>query len=68
MSEDRLVQIEIKLAQQEHLLDELNEVITGQQSTITRLEERYEILVSRLRSISESLPADSEQDERPPHY
>lgn len=68
MSEDRLVQIETRLAHQEHLLDDLNDVITEQQQTIMRLEERYEILVSRLRSISEALPADAEQDERPPHY
>ena len=68
MSEDRLVEIETKLAHQEHLLDELNNVITTQQATIMRLEERYEILVSKLRSISEALPADSEPDERPPHY
>jgi SlyX protein len=68
MSEDRLVEIETKLAHQEHLLDELNTVITKQQEIIRRLEERYEILVSRLRSISETLPADGEQQERPPHY
>ena len=68
MSDDRLVDIEAKLTHQEHLLEELNDVITKQQETIMRLEEHYGILVERVRSISESMPADSEQDERPPHY
>jgi SlyX protein len=68
MSEDRLVQIETKLAHQEHLLDALNDVVTKQQDSIMRLEEQHAILVERLRSISEALPADGGQDERPPHY
>ena len=68
MSDDRLVDIEAKLTHQEHLLEELNDVITKQQETIMRLEEHYGILVDRVRSISEAMPADSEQDERPPHY
>ena len=68
MSEDRLVQIETKLAHQEHLLDALNDVVTKQQDIIMRLEEQHAILVERLRSISEAMPAGSAQDERPPHY
>ena len=68
MSEDRLVQIETKLAHQEHLLDALNDVVTKQQDSIMRLEEQHAMLVERLRSISEALPSDSAQDERPPHY
>ena len=38
MSEDRFVDIETKLAHQEHLLLELNEVITKQQEKIMKLE------------------------------
>jgi SlyX protein len=68
MSDDRLVDIETKLAHQEHLLDQLNGVITQQQETIMRLEGRYEILTQRLRSLSEAMPEATGQDERPPHY
>ena len=68
MSEDRLVQIETKLAHQEHLLDALNDVVTKQQDSIMRLEEQQALLVERLRSISEAMPAESAQGERPPHY
>lgn len=69
MSEERLVEIETKLAHQEYLLNELNDVITRQQESIIHLEERFGGLVDRLRSISEALPADAApRDERPPHY
>jgi len=68
MSEERLVEIETKLAHQEYLLGELNEVVTKQQEIIMQLEERYGRLVDRVRSISEALPADGPADERPPHY
>jgi SlyX protein len=68
MSEDRLVEIETKLAHQEYLLNELNDVVTKQQKVIMQLEEHYGTLVDRLRSISEALPADGSPDERPPHY
>ena len=68
MSEDRLVDIEVKLAHQEQLLIDLNEVVTGQQAKIMQLEELCGSLVDRVRSIGESMPGDGSQDERPPHY
>ena len=68
MSEDRLVEIESKLAHQEHLLFELNDVITNQQEKIMQLEELCDSLVERVRSIGDALPDDAPQDERPPHY
>lgn len=68
MSEERLVEIETKLAHQEHLVEQLNDVVTTQQKIIMRLEERFASLAERLRSITDALPAGNEQDERPPHY
>ena len=68
MSEERLVDIEVKLAHQDQLLIELNDVITKQQEKIMKLEELCGSLVERVRSIGESLPGDASQDERPPHY
>ncbi len=68
MSEDRLVDIEVKLAHQDQLLIELNDVITKQQEKIMKLEELYGSLVDRVRSIGESLPGDAVSDDRPPHY
>ncbi|MEJ2172165.1 MAG: SlyX family protein [Woeseiaceae bacterium] len=68
MSEDRLVDIESKLAHQDQLLQELNDVVTAQQSTIMRLEDLFEALIERVRSIAESSPEPAPHDERPPHY
>lgn len=68
MSEDRLVDIEVKLAHQDQLLLDLNDVVTGQQAKIMQLEELCGTLVARIRSIGEALPEEGEQDERPPHY
>ena len=68
MSDERLVEIETKLAHQEHALAELDDVIRKQQEKIMQLEELCASLVQRVRRIGEALPDDREQDERPPHY
>ena len=68
MSEDRLVDIETKLAHQDHMLYELDDVVTRQQERIMQLEKLCDSLLERVRAIGESVPGDAPQDERPPHY
>ncbi len=68
MSEDRIVDIEVKLAHQDQLLIDLDKVVTDQQAKIMHLEELVTSLVARVRSIGDALPGGSAQDERPPHY
>ena len=68
MSDERLVEIESRMAHQEHLLLELDDVITKQQEKIMRLEELCASLVQRMRAIGEALPGGLPEDERPPHY
>lgn len=68
MSEARLVDIEFKLAHQDQLLIELNDVVTNQNKRIMMLEELCGSLVDRVRSIGEALPAEAAGDEPPPHY
>jgi len=68
MSEERLVDIESRLAHQDQLLIELNDVVTQQQEKIMNLEELCRSLVDRVRSMGDAMPADSSRDERPPHY
>jgi SlyX protein len=68
MSEDRLIDIESKLAHQEQLLMELDEVITEQQGRIMQLEQLSTSLMERVRAIGDSTPEDGPVDERPPHY
>ena len=68
MSEQRFVDIETKLAHQEHLVLELNDVITKHQEKIMRLEALCDSIVERVRSLGEAAPAGSAEDEVPPHY
>lgn len=68
MSEQRFVDLETKLAHQEHLLLELNDVITKQQENIMRLEKLCDSIIERVRSLGEALPGGANVDEKPPHY
>jgi SlyX protein len=68
MSDERFETIESKLAHQEALVLELNDALANQQESIMKLEALCESLRSRVVSLSDALPADAPQDERPPHY
>jgi SlyX protein len=68
MSEDRLIDIESKLAHQDQLLSELNEVLTEQQGRIMQLEQLSSSLIERVRAIGDAAPDEGPVDERPPHY
>ncbi len=68
MDEDRLIDIESKVAHQEQLLSELNEALTDQQAQISRLESLCQSLIDRFQSLADNVGADQSSDERPPHY
>lgn len=68
MSEERFIDLESRLAHQDQLLGELNDVVTAQQAKIMQLDELCSSLIDRVRSLSEGLPAGDADDERPPHY
>ena len=68
MSEERFVDLETRLAHQDQMLQELNDVVTDQQAKIMQLEELCRSLIDRVRSLGEGLPAGDPGDERPPHY
>ena len=67
MSEERLVDIEIKLAHQEQLLNDLDKVVTDQQAKIMQLEELCSHLIERMRTLG-SGSTDAPHDDKPPHY
>jgi SlyX protein len=65
--EDRVTELEVKLAFAEDLLDNLNQTVFRQQERIDQLER----MVRDLRTlVAEALPAEqrSLRDEIPPHY
>ncbi|MCH7821428.1 MAG: SlyX family protein [Proteobacteria bacterium] len=64
MNEERLVDIETKLAHQDQLIYELNDVVTKQQGQIMQIEKLCDSLVNRIRAMDEV----QTDDERPPHY
>ncbi len=68
MNEERLVDIESKLAHQEQLIDELNDVVTKQQEQIMQIEKLCNSLVNRIRVMDDSQTDDAGKNERPPHY
>ncbi len=68
MDEDRLVEVETKLAYQEDTIQQLNDVICRQQDQIDALLVKCELLVSRMKELDVDQPDDKPVDERPPHY
>ena len=68
MCEERFIDLETRLAHQDQLLHELDEVVTAQQARIMQLEQLCRSLVDRVRSIGDGISAGDPADERPPHY
>lgn len=69
MSEERLVEIETKIAFQEQTIEDLNDVLYEQQQEIERLGSICDSLVKRVKELSEFNPGiDAPVDEKPPHY
>ena len=61
---DRITELESKIAFLEHLLDQLNTVVTTQQNQLDAMGKEVVRLREQLDSPSDSMP----ESERPPHY
>lgn len=68
MNEERLVDIEIKIARSDDLLEALNQVVYEQQKKIDRLEALYSALLQRVPDSSDGGADRNIEDDRPPHY
>ncbi len=68
MSDERFVELESRLAHQDHVLNELNDVVTDQQARIMQLEALCRSIVERVRDMGDAGSSDRAIDERPPHY
>lgn len=64
----RLTELETKISYQEHLLGELNDVVTSQQRQIDRLERQLKRMGDHLKQMSGSGLARPEEEAPPPHY
>ena len=68
MDNQRLIDIETKLAYQEDLIQELNKTVHSQQLKLGHLEEALKSLTSRYNSLAEQDGTEFPVDEKPPHY
>lgn len=67
MSDERITELEIKVAYQEDLLQALNDIVGDQQRQLIRLEEVCQLLGRRIKNMTE--PGSVNQGiELPPHY
>ncbi|RDK10810.1 SlyX family protein [Cupriavidus lacunae] len=66
--DDRINELEIKLAFQEDLLDTLNSTVARQQQQIDLLQEQFRALYQQVRSAATTADEADPQQEIPPHY
>ena len=69
MNDDRIEDIEAKIAHQELAIAKMSELIYGQQQQLDLLTTRYKGLLDRFRELSENHEAgEAPGDMPPPHY
>jgi SlyX protein len=68
MSEERLIEIETKIAHQDLIIEELNEVVCRQQEAIERLESAVKTLGKRLLEVADGGLEIGPGNKKPPHY
>lgn len=69
VSEERIIELETKIAYQEDLLESLNAAVAAQQQQLDQLEKVCRALIERWEQMSDTLKShSSEQYEIPPHY
>lgn len=67
-AETHIVELETRLAFQEHTLQALNDVVTRQQQQIEALVREIQTIKDRLRAAAPSPVAPLEDEKPPPHY
>jgi SlyX protein len=68
MIEDRLIELEARVAYYEHTLETLNDVVARQQRQIDALLQTCRDIVERLPEAAQTAGTSPLIDERPPHY
>jgi SlyX protein len=67
-TEERLIEIEIKVSRQEDLVDTLNKMVYQQQKKIDELEALCSALARRVKELSSVDNETTSTNEKPPHY
>ncbi len=66
--EQRINELEMRYMQQEHTIQELNEIICRQEVILETLKRDFATLKEQLLALSPSVSRDADQEEPPPHY
>ncbi len=69
MEQERFIDIETKIAHQEHTIEQQSEAIYEQEKRIVRLEKAYKRLIERFEGVEGALQVGNPpEEEKPPHY
>ena len=66
--EQRLTDMEMLIMHQGHVIEQLNEVVTAQQSSIDRLITELKVIKEHLQGLNASDNRLDSEEEPPPHY
>ena len=66
--EDRIAELEMKIAFQEQLLDELNQALVQQQFNMDKIQLQLRYLARKLKDMQPSNIASQAEETPPPHY
>lgn len=66
--EQRLVELETRIAHHERMTEELSSVIAEQGRTIDMLTERMRRMIGRMRDLESGWERSPQDDKPPPHY
>ena len=66
--EDRIAELEMKIAFQEQLLDELNQALVQQQFDMDKIQLQLRYLAGKLKDMQPSIIASQAEETPPPHY
>lgn len=67
-TEDRLIDIEIKVSRQEDMVEALNQMVYQQQKKIGELEALCSALARRIKDMASTDMEANPANEKPPHY
>lgn len=65
---DKITDLESRLAQQEHTLDELSGVVAEQSRMIDLFREQVRRLTDRMLRVEDTAPGEGPDEPPPPHY
>lgn len=66
--EERIIELELRYMQQEHTIQELNDIVCRQELMLEQLRREFATLKEQMMAMSPSVSRDPDQEEAPPHY